>query len=194
MAKRESNFRNMVLTLFVVTLVASTSLALVYEVTKEPIRLAALERKNNAIMQVVPEFNNMPNEEEYTVEVNGDELVFYPARMDGELVGVAVETFTHRGYSGTIRLMVGLLPDGTIQGIEVLRHAETPGLGDKIETDKSDFYKQFVGRNPGEFIMKVRQDNGEIDGITASTITSRAYCDAVQLAYDVFIEEKGDIK
>ncbi len=193
MAKRESNFKNMVLTLFVVTLVASTSLALVYEVTKEPIRLAALERKNNAIMQVVPEFNNMPNEEEYTVEVNGDELVFYPARMDGELVGVAIETFTRRGYSGTIELMVGLLPDGTIHGIEVLRHSETPGLGDKIETDKSDFYKQFVGRNPGDFTMKVRQDNGEIDGITASTITARAYCEAVQLAYDVFIE-KGDIK
>ncbi len=190
MAKKESNFKNMVLTLFIVTLVASTSLAVVYEVTKEPIRLAAIERKNNAIREVVPDFDNQPNEEEYTVEVNGEELVFYPAKMGDELVGVAIETFTRQGYSGTIELMVGLLPDGTIHGIEVLRHAETPGLGDKIETDKSDFYKQFVGRNPADFNMKVRQDNGDIDAITASTITSRAYCEAVQLAYDVFIEKK----
>jgi Na+-translocating ferredoxin:NAD+ oxidoreductase subunit G len=188
MAKTESNFLNMVLTLFLVTLVSATALGFIYEITKGPIEIAKAEKKNSAIRAVVPEFNNVPTEETFTVETEDGELVFYPAKMDGELVGTAVETYTNKGFSGTIKLMVGLLPDGTIQRIEVLEHKETPGLGDKMETKKSDFHLQFANQNPASFSVRVKKDGGDVDAITASTITTRAYCEAVQLAWEKYMK------
>ncbi len=183
----------MVLALLTITLVASASLGFIYELTKEPIEAARAARKNEAIRAVVPDFDNNPTEEQYTIEVAGGELVFYPAKKEGELVGTAIETFTHRGFSGTIKLMVGLLPDGTIHGIEVLEHKETPGLGDKMESDKSDFSAQFEGEHPEDFQLRLRQDGGDVDGITATTISSRAYCEAVQRAYDVYMDKDADV-
>ena len=193
MAKRESTFLNMVMALLVVTLVASASLGFIYELTREPIEAARAAKKNDAIRAVVPDFDNDPTGEEYRIEITGGELVFYPAKKDGELVGTAIETFTHRGFSGTIRLMVGLLPDGTINGIEVLEHKETPGLGDKMESDKSGFSTQFEGKNPETFRLRVRQDGGDVDGITATTISSRAYCEAVKLAYNLYMDKDADV-
>jgi Na+-translocating ferredoxin:NAD+ oxidoreductase subunit G len=191
MAKRESTFLNMVLALFVITLVASSLLGFIYELTKEPIERALVAKKNEAISLVVPSFDNDPGADAYNIEAPGGELAFYPATMNGELVGTAVETFTHRGFSGTIRLMVGLLPDGTINGIEVLEHKETPGLGDKMESGKSDFSVQFEGENPENFRLRVRQDGGDVDAITATTISSRAYCEAVQRAWDAYMNQDG---
>ncbi len=193
MAKRESTFLNMVMALMVITFIASASLGFIYELTKEPIELARAEKKNDAIRSVVPDFNNDPSNEEYRIEVSGGELVFYPAKKDGDLVGTAVETFTNRGFSGTIKLMVGLLPDGSINGIEVLEHMETPGLGDKMESSKSDFSLQFEGVNPETFRLRIRQDGGDVDGITATTISSRAYCEAVQLAWNVYMDKDADV-
>jgi Na+-translocating ferredoxin:NAD+ oxidoreductase subunit G len=192
MAKKESTFLNMVMALFVITLVASSLLGFIYELTIEPIEMARAVKKNEAISSVVPAFDNDPSEEGYNIETPGGDLVFYPAMKDGVLVGTAVETFTHRGFSGTIKLMVGLLPDGTINGIEVLEHKETPGLGDKMESGKSDFSVQFEGRNPEDFRLRVRQDGGDVDGITATTISSRAYCEAVQRAWDVYMNKDSD--
>lgn len=71
--------------------------------------------------------------------------------------------------------MVGFLPDGTIHRVETLSHNETPGLGDKIDRSKSDFSVQFEGKNPRTFRLAVRKDGGDVDAITASTISSRAY-------------------
>ncbi len=188
MAKRESTFKNMLLTLFVVTLTASTALGLVYNLTKDPIESAKVAKKRAAIEQVVPEFDNEPASESYKVPADGDSLVFYPAKQDGELVGMAIETFTNQGFSGTIRLMVGFRPDGTIHDITVLEHKETPGLGDKIEKSKSEWSSQFEGKNPASFQLVVKKDGGDVDAITASTITSRAYCEAVDRAYHAFME------
>ncbi|MFO7923733.1 MAG: RnfABCDGE type electron transport complex subunit G [Bacteroidales bacterium] len=195
MAKRESTFVNMVMALVTITLIASASLGFIYELTKEPIERAAVAKRNEAIASIVPEFDNDPSGEQYTIEVPGGELVVYPAKNNGELQGVAIETFTNRGFSGEIRLMVGILPDGTINGIEVLEHRETPGLGDKIETDKSDFHLQFKGENPKEdFQIRIRKDGGDVDAITATTISSRAYCDAVERAWSAYMEgDTGDV-
>jgi electron transport complex protein RnfG len=183
---KESTFTNMVVTLFVVTLAASTALGFVYELTKGPIAEAKLKKKNMAIQKVVPEYTNQPNDEAYKVEIEGDSLTLYPAKKDGELVGVAVSTITHKGFSGDFRLMVGFKADGTINSISVLEHAETPGLGDKMEKDKADWSNQFNNKYPGDFQLKVKKDGGDVDAITAATITSRAYCDAVQKAYKAF--------
>jgi electron transport complex protein RnfG len=194
MAKKESTFTNMVITLFLVTLIASTALALVYETTKGPIAEAKRVKKMNAIAEVVPEFENDPGAEVRKLGTGKDTLYFYTARMGDGITGIAVESYTYKGFSGLIRIMVGFLPDGSIHGITVLEHAETPGLGDKMIKSKSldkstglSWSSQFEGKNPGSFRLSVRKDGGEVDAITAATISSRAFCDAVQRAYDGFL-------
>jgi len=186
MASKESTFTNMVLTLFIVTLVASSTLGLIYKVTKKPIEQGKLEKKTQAIRNVVPDFTNQPLEEAYKTEVDGFEITMYPAKKDGKLVGTAVSSITKKGYSGEIKLMVGFKPDGTINNISVVDHAETPGLGDKMEKSKSDWSLQFNGKNPEDFEIYVQKDGGDVDAITASTISSRAYCDAVRRAFEAF--------
>ena len=190
MAKKKSSFFNMVSTLIVVTLVAAGLLGSVYALTKEPIRLAELKKKNDAIKMVVPEFNNNASEEFYKVGIDGDSVSIYTATLDSVVVGVAVETFTNSGFSGLIKLMVGFAPDGTIIDVAVTKHKETPGLGDKMEIGKSDFHVQFQGKHPDDFKLMVVKDKGDVDAITASTISSRAYCEAVQRAYDAYISSQ----
>lgn len=186
MAKKESNLRNMLFALLLITLVASASLGGIYQLTKEPIAAAKLEKKNNAIKQVIPEFDNSPTSEVYKEAVNGDTIYFYPGRKGEELVGTAVETFSMLGFSGEIKVMVGFLPDGTINDVAVLEHEETPGLGDKMERKKSDWSLQFQGKDPGDFRLMVKKDGGDVDAITASTISSRAFCDALSKAYEKY--------
>ena len=191
MAKKESTFVNMVFVLFIVSFVSSAALGIVYELTKEPIRMVDINKKNNAIQSVVPEFDNTPSNEFFRVPSDLDSLTFYIAKKDSVIVGTAVETNTKKGFSGLIRLMVGFAPDGTILHISVLEHKETPGLGDKIDKSKSDFSLQFEGKNPSEFKIAVKKDRGDVDAITASTISSRAYCDAVSRAYNAYMKERN---
>ncbi len=188
---KESTFKNMTLTLLTVTLLASASLGFVYSFTKGPIDDAQNAKINAAISKVLPEFDNKPSADKFTREVDGGVLTFYPATMGDEPVGMAVQTFTKNGFSGQIDLMVGFLSDGTIYAIEVIAHKETPGLGDKMESGKSNFSLQFQGKNPQDFKLAVKKDGGNVDAITASTISSRAYCDAVQRAYDAYVKEGG---
>ena len=192
MANKESTFMNMLATLFMVTLVAAGLLGSVYAITKEPIRLAELKKKNEAIQVVVPGFNNEPSEEVERMFVDGDSIYLYTARQGDTILGTAVETFTNMGFIGEIKRMVGFAPDGSIIDIAVVKHAETPGLGDNMEKDKSDFSVQFMGKHPDSFKLAVKKDRGDVDAITASTITSRAYCDAVTRAYGAFMESQKD--
>jgi electron transport complex protein RnfG len=180
----------MVATLFVVTLVAAGLLGSVFALTKEPIRLAELKKKNEAIQVVVPGFDNEPSQEVERIFMDGDSLYLYTARLGEEILGTAVETFTNIGSSGQFKLMVGFAPDGSIIDIAVIKHAETPGLGDKMEKGKGDFSVQFMGKHPDSFNLAVKKDRGDVDAITASTITSRAYCDAVIRAHNAFIESQ----
>ena len=190
MAKKESTFLSMVMTLFMVTLVAAGLLGSVFALTKEPIRLAELKKKNEAIQVVVPGFDNEPSQEVERIFMDGDSLYLYTARLGEEILGTAVETFTNIGFSGEFKLMVGFAPDGSIIDIAVIKHAETPGLGDKMEKGKSDFSVQFMGKHPDNFNIAVKKDRGDVDAITASTITSRAYCDAVTRAFGAFMESQ----
>ena len=188
MAKTESTFKNMVLSLTLISLVAAACLGFVYEFTKEPIALSNLNKKVDAIKQVVPEFNNNPYSEMFRLPTgDGDSLDIFPARMDSIIVGYAVSSYTNKGFSGSIIIMAGFRPDGTIVNITVLEHKETPGLGTKMSEPK--FKDQFPGKNPSDYILKVRKDGGPVDAITAATISSRAFCDAVQRAYNTL--QKG---
>ena len=196
--KKESTFINMVLVLFIITLVASAALGGLYELTKEPIAAAKLAKKLKAIKEVVPAFDNNPSDDVYTVAINEkDSLEFYPAKMDGKLVGTAVKTFTTQGFSGYVWIMVGFKPDGTINNYSVLEHKETPGLGTKMadwfkQTDPAKAKASIIDKNPETSKFIVSKDGGDIDAITAATISSRAFLDAVQTAYNEYMKnQKG---
>jgi len=191
MAKTESTFKNMVLSLTLISLGAAACLGFVYQMTKVPIELSVLNKKLSAIKLVVPEFTNNPNDEMYRLATGeGDSLEIYPAKKDGEIVGYAVNTYTNKGFSGNINLMAGFRPDGTIINISVLEQKETPGLGTKMTEPK--FKDQFNGKNLSGFFLKVKKDGGQVDAITAATISSRAFCDAIQRAYNTL--QKGGLK
>ena len=148
MAKKESSFLNMVLTLFLVTGVAGLALGYVYNITEKPIALSKKVKLEKAIKAVVPEFNNEISKDKQTININDkDSVVLYFAKKDDEIVGTAVETYTNKGFSGKFRIMVGFLPDESIYNTSVLEHKETPGLGDKMDAKKSDFSKQFINKN-----------------------------------------------
>jgi len=191
MAKTESTFKNMVLSLTLISLGASACLGYVYQITKAPIELSVLNKKLTAIKQVVPDFNNNPNDEMYKLATGeGDSLEIYPAKKDSVVVGYAINTNTKKGFSGNISLMAGFKPDGTIINITVLEQKETPGLGTKMTEPL--FKDQFNSKNPSNFNLKVKKDGGPVDAITAATISSRAFCDAVQRAYNTL--QKGGLK
>ena len=191
MAKTESTFKNMVLSLTFISLAASACLGFVYELTKKPIELSNLNKKLEAIRQVVPEFNNNPNEEMFKLATGeGDSLDIFPAKKDNEVIGYAVNTYTRKGFSGNISLMAGFKPDGTIINIMVLEQKETPGLGTKMAEPR--FKDQFNYKNPSGYELKVKKDGGPVDAITAATISSRAFCDAVQRAYTTI--QRGGLK
>ncbi len=183
MAKKESSFVNMVLTLFIVTGIAALALGSVYNLTKEPIAIAKRLKIEKAIGEVLPEFDSI---KEFKVLPEGgkDSLTFYQATKDGEPVGTAVRTYTDKGFSGRFWIMVGFVDGDVISGTSVLEHKETPGLGDKMNANKSDWAEQFKGKNLTKFKLKVKKDGGDVDAITAATISSRAFCGATQMAYD----------
>ncbi len=194
MAKTESTLKNMVLTLLVITCVAGASLGFMYELTKGPIEAAKAAKQQAAIKEVVPGFDNNPGDEMY--ELTSDEgfvLKLFPAKKGGELIGVAIETQTNKGFSGNIKVMVGLKPDGTIINYQVLEHKETPGLGTKMadwfKTDKGN--QNILGKHPKSNNLTVSKDGGEVDAITAATISSRAFLDAIRVAYDTYSKNQG---
>jgi electron transport complex protein RnfG len=179
---KQSTFGNMVLVLAGICLVCSALLGTVYAVTKAPIEASELAKVNAAIASVTPAFDNVPSEDVRAVE--GGQI--YTARnQDGEPVGYAIKVSTS-GFGGILQMMVGFTPDGTIYNTSVISHAETPGLGAKIVDENCAPRAQVKGKNPATNNIAVRKDNGEIDAITASTITSRAFLKGVNAAYEVF--------
>lgn len=191
MAKAESTLKNMLLSLTLISMGASIALGFVYEYTKAPIELSNLNKKLEAIRQVVPEFNNNPADDMYKLPTGeGDSLEVYPAKMGDQVNGYAIKTYSNKGYAGTVTLMVGLKPDGSIHNIAVLEQKETPGLGTKMTEPK--FKDQFNGKDPASFVLKVKKDGGQVDAISAATISSRAFSEAVDRAYNTF--KKGGEK
>lgn len=178
--KLESNLINMILSLFFISAVMAAALGFVYSITKEPIEKAKKDAETNAIKEVAPTFDNVP------VAKVIDGLTYYELTNGGQAVGCAVKTFTDKAFSGRFDLMVGFNVDGSINQIAVLDQKETPGLGTKMKEPK--FKDQFLKKNPASWKMTVKKDGGEVDAISAATITSRAFCDAVQRGYDGFMK------
>ena len=191
--KKESTFTNMVVTLFIVTFIASATLGEIYELTKEPIQKALNAKKEASIKKVLPEFDKIKS---YKImpETGVDSIECNEAYKNNELIGVAVETYTDNGFSGRFKIMVGFLPDGDdfiINNTAILEHKETPGLGDKMDEAKSDFPVQFRGKKPTKENLTVKKDGGQVDAITATTISSRAFCDAIDRAHSALVKKGG---
>ena len=190
MAQKESTFLNMTVTLFIVTFVAAGILGFVHDLTKDAIELAKQKAQQEAIESVLPPFETLGTSYKVLPEDGTDSLQFFPAYdANNQLVGTAVETYTKKGFSGLISIMAGLSPDGTITGYEVLDHKETPGLGSKMGLwfkNEAKSKQNIIGKNPGTIKFQVSKDGGDIDAITASTISSRAFLDAIVRAYKTY--------
>jgi electron transport complex protein RnfG len=194
MTKLSSSLRNMFLSLTGTCVVAGAILAMVNNVTKSPIALSKKAKLEDAIKAVVPPFDNVPSDEAYMSAISdGDSLKIYPAKKNGQLVGVAIESNTHKGFAGEIKVIVGLDAAGRLINYNVLEHAETPGLGSKMEewfrTDKNQ--QNILGKDLSQGPLKVKKNGGEVDAITAATISSTAFLDAINRAYAAF-SGKGD--
>ncbi len=171
----KSNLTNMVLVLGLVCLACSAVLGGAYVITKAPIEAAAAAKTQAAVAQVLPHFE--------TLEYNADDH-YYTAKDGEAVVGYAIES-TVVGFGGPLLLMVGVTVDGVVYNTSVLSHSETPGLGAKCSTD-AKFMDQWRGFDPAVKKLSVKKDGGDVDAITASTITSRAYTLAVENALKVF--------
>lgn len=188
MAKTESTFKNMTVVLTLITTVAAVGLGFVYYLTQEPIKLVKAEELKKSINLVVPGADKGVISEVAVKPADGiDSLYFYEIVIGGKRIATAVKTYTDKGFSGRFTVMVGFDTLGNIIDNNVLEHKETPGLGDKTSKSKSTWNEQFKGKNPANFKLIVKKDGGDVDAITAATISSRAYCDAIQRAYNAFV-------
>ena len=179
----QSSFKNMTLCLLAICLVCSALLAGVYALTAEPIAAAAAAKNEAAIKEVLPE-TAVNIEQERTVDMDGVTYTYNLAYDEpGNTVGCAINV-SALGFGGPISVKVGFDVDGIICNTKVLSQAETPGLGAKCT--ESAFSDQFKGFNPAEKKLAVKKDGGDVDAITASTITSRAYANALATASKVF--------
>ncbi len=191
MKKLESSLRNMLLVLTGVTALSVALLAYVNELTKGPIADANAKTLNEALKSVVPAFTNNPVAECDTIfsEKEGKKIVdfiIYPAKNGEQLVGTAVQSKS-LGFGGELKVLVGFDAEGKIYNYSLLAHAETPGLGSKaVDWFKEGHKGNIKGMDPGKKPLAVRKDEGDVDAITASTITSRAFLKAVNAAYTAY--------
>jgi electron transport complex protein RnfG len=185
------------LVLTVIAAGAALLLAMVYSVTKEPIaqqrRLVTL----NALKSVLPPADNSPDQDTVSLVTGKDksgndtETIFYRGRKGEEVSGIAFRVVAPDGYSGNIFVMVGIDPAGNVSGIEILQHAETPGLGALVE---DDWWKdQFKGKGLDNADWRVKKDGGEFMEITAATITPRAIVGAIRKGLEFYKAHKDEI-
>lgn len=185
----KSTLVNMVAVLFTITLVASAGVGYVNMITVEPIAQAKAAATEAALRAVLPAFDTAER-----AELTLDEMpvAVHTARAGGSVVGYAVETMSKKGFGGAIRLMVGFDAAGRVLNVNVLEQTETPGLGTKMADEGNPLFASFEGRDPGEMKLAVKKDGGDVDALTAATISSRAYVDAMARAYAAYKRTAGE--
>ncbi len=166
------------------SLVATLLLAGAHMLTREPIERSELEDLRQSLEQVIPAttHDNNPAVDITRLELDGKVIKVYRARKAGHVTGVAFET-SRKGYSGDIHILLGIDEHGRLMGVRVLKHTETPGLGDKIEAARSDWIKRFAGLslgNPPDAEWAVKKDGGPFDQFAGATITPRAVVNGIR--------------
>ena len=195
MKKLESTLVNMVGVLVCVALIMGGILAAVNHVTEGPISLQAEKTLSDGIKEVMMSDNLKVTANDTIKEmIDNKECVFIVHKasdQSGKELGAAVESTT-LGFGGNLKVLVGFNPAGEILGYTLLEHAETPGLGAKADTwFQKDGKASIIGKNPAT-PLTVSKDGGDVDAITASTITSRAFLKAINQAYNVYMKRGAD--
>ncbi|MDR0453586.1 MAG: RnfABCDGE type electron transport complex subunit G [Deferribacteraceae bacterium] len=183
----KNNILRYSLVLGLITIISASILAYSYDLTKDRIKEAIRQDFLAGLKSVLPDFDNQPDSD----AIITDNATVYLAKNGGAVVGYAVEAVSMKGYGGEISVIVGAKPDATIYRITVVRHTETPGLGDKIKA--AAFTSLFSGGSlTGKYAVK--RDGGDIDSFSGATISPRAVCEAVnnanKLLYEVICETK----
>jgi electron transport complex protein RnfG len=187
----------LLITLTLIAAGAGLILSLVESVTREPIKEQRRLQMLKALSAVLPAYDNSPDTDIVSLENGIDkkgkpvQVVFYRARKESQLVGTAFKVVAPDGYSGNIEVMVGLKPDQTVNAIEILAHAETPGLGSKIVDPW--FKDLFKGKSLSNADWRVKKDGGEFDQITGATISPRAVVGAVRRGLEFYHEHRVEI-
>ncbi len=194
----KSNMLTMTLSLTVIACCVGAALSLVHDITAEPIAMQQQALRDDALRAVMPLPEGASFAPAVDITVDGDSrpVALYPAiSADGSLLGAAIETWTLDGFAGEITVMAGIDAKGRITGYRILQSGETPGLGDKAaywfqaenRTGEVDAASGASARHGRSIIgstapLAVSKDGGAIDGITAATITSRAFLGAINRA------------
>ena len=188
----KSSLAAMIISLGSITVVAGAILAGVYELTAGPIAEAGRKARVEAVREVCPDFDNDPIAEATDIIPAGETspVAVYPATKGGKFAGAAIESYSTDGFSGEIKVMYGFDSEGRVTGYHVISHAETPGLGAKMGDwfRSPDGHRSVIGIDPATTRVAVTKDGGDIDAITAATITSRAFLDALRRAHSAFQE------
>lgn len=182
------------LILTAITLIAGCALGIVYEVTKAPIAAANEKAKQEACQQVFPEADNFElievdagaaEEAIASLGVNATVDEVYVAKMGDSEAGYVVTTTDGDGYGGNIQISVGILKNGTVNGVSILSISETAGLG--MNATEGSFLSQYAGKQTESFYVAKDGGSGEaIDAITGATITTRAVTDGVNAALSYY--------
>ena len=180
------------LLLGVVALLASASLAWAASATRDAISAAEAKDLRDSLAQVLPD-NFADNDllaDSAQVEVEGGKsLTVYRARQ-GDTTKGAVFKVSGKGYGGEIAILMAVDRDGKTLGVRVLKHTETPGLGDKIEASKADWIKSFDGKSLETARWAVKKDGGDFDQFAGATITPRAVVNAVKGGLETFASHR----
>ncbi|MFH2052194.1 MAG: RnfABCDGE type electron transport complex subunit G [bacterium] len=171
---------NLALRLGLICAVAALALTQVDAFTREPIALAEARAQREAVAAVLPPFTELVADTLRPGEA--DQALYFTGMGPDGPVGTALVTASGLGYSGLIELMLGLDAKGNVNGVRVLRHAETPGLGANYAAP--ELLDRFYKGRPGGGEWKVTKDGGPVDAVTGATVTGRAICDAIDRGWD----------
>lgn len=195
--------RHNAVVLVVVALAAAMLLSAVHGLTRAPIARARELAAEAALLEVVPEFAKatdvsldfLPVPPRFRIRLGSEEGArIHRIKRSGEILAVIVPALSPSGYGGPIRLIAGIDRNGIVTGVKVLEHHETPGLGDRIAADKSDWIRRFTGKSltdPTPNRWQVRRDGGAFDQISGATISSRAVVRQVRRALDYFHDDRA---
>ena len=197
----KSSLKNMVLVLFTITAISALLVALVNDVTKDAIAEAEQQNKDLAKLEVLPSFEGEAVMTDKPYQIGGFTVNVTEVKVDGEILGYAVEapSLTTNGYADKIYLMVGFVEDeagrAKIHGVKVLSQKETPGLGANMIKPGNKLESSILGEYADDLVFKVKKDDasGSFDALTGSTISSRAYANAVETAYAGYLMAKGQL-
>lgn len=204
MATMTQSIRRSAIGLGIFAVITGGAIAVTQALTEERITEQAARAEARALFEIIPESDHNNDLLKDTLALPASDqlatdgpVTAWVARKDEQPVGMIIPAVAPDGYSGAIKLLVGIDPEGTILGVRIIDHKETPGLGDRIETRKSDWVSDFEGRSLGNPVPRkwnVKKNGGVFDQFTGATITPRAVVKAVKRSLIYFRKNQHTIQ